>query len=51
MLDKPKNDLHERERARRETVAEREWMIRNQRKVGPADLVLPTLAMAVLFFL
>lgn len=51
MLDRPKNELHERERARRETIAEREWVRRNERKFGPADLVLPAMAMAVLIML
>ncbi|MEZ5809908.1 MAG: hypothetical protein R3D45_00710 [Rhizobiaceae bacterium] len=48
MYARPKNSTHERERARRETVAEREWIIRNDKRLGAADLVLPALALAVL---
>lgn len=48
MLDLPKPDLHERERARRESAAEREWIIRNDKSLGLANFLLPTLALAVL---
>lgn len=48
MHARPKTNTHERERARCETVAEREWMIRNDKRLGPANLVLPVVALAVL---
>ena len=46
-----RSDQHERERARRETVAEREWITHNDKRLGAANFVLPALAMAVLILI
>ncbi len=51
MLARPKNKTHERERARHETAAEREWIIRNDRSFGASNFVLPALALAVLILI
>ncbi len=51
MHARPNNDLHERERTRRESVAEREWIVRNDKQLGAANFVLPALAMAVLILI
>lgn len=51
MVARPKNRTHERERARHETVAEREWIIRNDKRFVPAELVLPGLVLAALILI